>query len=205
MSNNHHDVNLANVASIIICSLFVVNITYAQSTQTNNNYPHPNSNTPNPTTSPLPENPPDLNRPPRAIHRTGTAIGARNSISIKSTDAGIIHRQPTASGGCINCGVIDFINKVSQGGSLNAIANGVVAGTVAREIARYVPSNNYHPIMPGGTQNHDGGYIAQPGNQYNIGVTMKDGSRTIITLPDAANFHQGDKVKLVDGMLVPDR
>ncbi len=205
MSNNHHDVNLANIASIIICSLFVVNMTYAQPTQTNNSYPHPN--TPNPTTSSLPENPPDLNRLPRSIHRTGTAIGARNSISIKSTDAGIIHRQPTASG-CINCGVIDFINKVSQGGGLNAIANGVVTGTVAREIARYAHyphDTNYHPIMPGGAQNHDGGYITQPSNQYNIGVTMKDGSQAIITLPDAANFHQGDKVKLIDGMLVPDR
>ncbi|MBV6446770.1 hypothetical protein [Nitrosomonas sp.] len=156
------------------------------------------------TTQPSSESPPDVNRPPRIIHRTGTAIAPpRNSVSIKSTDAGIIHRQPPASG-CSNCGIIDFVNKIGQGPGLNAIAGGVIAGTVAREVTRQNP-------YPHGTGNpsaipdsHAGG-IAQPHNQYQVGITMSDGSQAIIALPDATQFHQGDRVKWVDGVLMIDR
>ncbi len=158
------------------------------------------------TTQPLAESPPDLNRPPRIIHRTGTAIGApRNSISIKSTDAGIIHRQSSASG-CINCGIIDFVNKIGQGGNLNAIASGVVAGTIAREIIRQTPHPHGadHHGAGGGIHGHYGGNSTHPGDQYQVGITMNDGRQAIIALPDAANFHQGDRVKLVDGVLVLD-
>ncbi|MDE2388745.1 MAG: hypothetical protein KGN35_06630 [Betaproteobacteria bacterium] len=156
------------------------------------------------TTQPPPESPPDVNRPPRIIHRTGTAIAPpRNSISIKSTDAGIIHRQPPVSG-CSNCGVIDFVNKIGQGPGLNAIAGGVIAGTVAREVMRQNP----HPhgtgnpgAIPG---SHAGGTI-QPHHQYQVGITMNDGSQAIVALPDATQFHQGDRVKWVDGVLMIDR
>lgn len=158
------------------------------------------------TTQPLSESPPDLNRPPRIIHRTGTAIGApRNSISIKSTDAGIIYRQPSASG-CINCGIIDFVNRIGQGGNLNAIASGVVVGTIAREIIRQTPHPHGadHHGAGGGIHGHYGENRVHPGDQYQVGITMNDGRQAIIALPDAANFHQGDRVKLVDGVLVLD-
>lgn len=158
------------------------------------------------TTQPLSESPPDLNRPPRIIHRTGTAIGVpRNSISIKSTDAGITHRQPSASG-CINCGIIDFVNRIGQGGNLNAIASGVVAGTIAREIIRQTPHphGSDHHGAGGGIHGHYGENRVHPGDQYQIGITMNDGRQAIIALPDAANLHQGDRVKLIDGVLVLD-
>ncbi|MBS0299561.1 MAG: hypothetical protein JSR32_06465 [Proteobacteria bacterium] len=156
------------------------------------------------TTQPSPESPPDVNRPPRIIHRTGTAIAPpRNSVSIKSTDAGIIHRQPPATG-CSNCGIIDFVNKIGQGPGLNAIVGGVIAGTVAREVMRQNPypqgtngSDTSHGSQAGGT--------AQPHDQYQVGVTMSDGSQAIIALPDATQFHQGDRVRLVDGVLMIDR
>lgn len=158
------------------------------------------------TTQSLSESPPDLNRPPRIIHRTGTAIGApRNSISIKSTDAGIIYRQPSASG-CINCGIIDFVNRIGQGGNLNVIASGVVAGTIAREIIRQTPHLHGadHHGAGGGIHGHYGENRVHPGDQYQVGITMNDGRQAIIALPDAANFHQGDRVKLIDGVLVLD-
>ncbi len=151
------------------------------------------------TTQPAPESPPDVNRPPRIIHRTGTAIAPpRNSVSIKSTDAGIIHRQPPTAG-CSNCGIIDFVNKIGQGPGLNAIAGGVIAGTVAREVMRQ------NPYPPHGTGSSHAGGTAQPHGQYQVGVTMSDGSQTIIALPDATQFHQGDRVRLVDGVLMIDR
>ncbi|UJP00520.1 MAG: hypothetical protein LZF64_01665, partial [Nitrosomonas sp.] len=113
-------------------------------------------------------------------------------------------RQPAASG-CINCGVINSINRIiGQGPGLNAVAGGVVAGTVAREIIHQNPyphDTNY----PGAVNGAHMGNTTQPHDQYQVGITMNDGRQAIIALPDAANFHQGDRIRLVDGVLVPDR
>lgn len=194
--------------SVIIFSAFTALAAFAQSSGAHPNHPQlPQSQ--RQSTQPAPESPPDVNRPPRTVHRIGTAISPpRNSVSIKSTDAGVIHRQPAASG-CINCGVIDFVNKIGQGPGLNAIAGGVVAGTIAREIIRQnpYPQGTNYPGFPGvvdGTHSQYSGNTPQPHDQYQIGITMQDGRQAIIALPNAANFHQGDRVRLVDGVLVPD-
>ncbi|PXW91194.1 hypothetical protein C8R34_101103 [Nitrosomonas sp. Nm84] len=194
------------ILAISIFSILAANSAFAQSSDTAQNYQQPSE----PTTRPLPENPSDLNKQPRKIHRIGTAIPApRNSISIKSTDAGAIRRPPPTSG-CTNCGIIDFVNKLGQGPGLNAIAGGVVAGTVAREVIRQTPHSQgiIHPNTMGsisggygGNMNHPG----QPGNPYQVGITMSDGSQAIIALPDASNLQQGDRIQLIDGVLVLDR
>jgi hypothetical protein len=203
MSDILHVIDLAKLSflSASIFSIFSVNITFAQSPSADHSN-QPPSRSQSLTTQPVPESPPDLSRPPRTIHRVGTAISTpRNSISIKSTDAGIIHRQPPASG-CINCGIVDFVNKMGQGNNLNAIASGIVAGTIAREIIR--PHGTNQPDTTGIPGDH-GGNMANPGNPYQIGITMSDGRQAIISLPDAASFQQGDRVKLIDGVLVLDR
>ena len=201
MSNYIHVIDLAKLA-IAASSMVAASITYAQSPNPDHSN-QPPSRQQNLTTQPAHESPPGLSRPPRTIHRSGTAISTpRNSISIKSTDAGIIHRQPPTSG-CINCGIIDFVNRIGQGNSLNAIASGVVAGTVAREIIH--PHGTSRPDTMGGAHGDHGDNMANPNNPYHIGITMNDGRQAIIALPDAANFHQGDRVKLIDGVLVLDR
>lgn len=195
MSSNNHTAGLRKqiTSTIIILSIITVNSAFAQSSSSIQ----------------APSSPPDLNNSPRTIHRTGTAIGARNSISIKSTDAGIIHRQPPASG-CTNCGVIDSINKLGQGSGLNAIAGGVIAGTIAREVMRHNAPHAHGSAHPNhstalhGVPGDHGHTMTNPAGQYNIGITMNDGSQAVITLPNAANFQQGDRVKLIDGALVPD-
>jgi len=204
MSNSLHVIDLAKLAvvSASIFSLFAVDITFAQSPNADHRN-QPPSNSQNLIPQSAPDSPPDLSRPPRTIHRVGTAISTpRNSISIKSTDAGTIPRQPPTSG-CINCGIVDFVNKIGQGNNLNAIASGIVAGTIAREIIR--PHGTNQPDTAGGMLGDHGSNMANPVNPYHIGVTMSDGRQAIIALPDAANFHQGDRVKLIDGVLVLDR
>ncbi len=204
MQNNFYVIDLVKLAvvSTSILSMFTVDITFAQSPNADHRN-QPPSNSQNLIPQSAPDSPPDLSRPPRTIHRVGTAISTpRNSISIKSTDAGIIPRQPPASG-CINCGIVDFVNKIGQGNNLNAIASGVVAGTIAREIIR--PHGTNHPDTMGGTHGDHSDSMANPSNPYHIGITMNDGKQAIIALPDAANFQQGDRVKLIDGVLVLDR
>ncbi len=204
MQSNLYVIDLAKFAVIStgILSMFTVDITFAQSTNAEHRN-QPPSNSQNLIPQSAPDSPPDLSRPPRTIHRVGTAISTpRNSISIKSTDAGTIPRQPPTSG-CINCGIVDFVNKIGQGNNLNAIASGIVAGTIAREIIR--PHGTNQPDTAGGMLGDHGSNMANPVNPYQIGVTMSDGRQAIIALPDAANFQQGDRVKLIDGALVLDR
>ncbi|MCW5608362.1 MAG: hypothetical protein KIT26_09945 [Nitrosomonas sp.] len=164
-------------------------------------------------TSSLPPRPgikPDSHMPVRTMQRTGTAIiGARNSISIKSTDAGIIHRPaapsvplsplPQSGSSCINCGIIDFIN-IAQGNAINAMANGIVAGTIARKIGEHGahPHTDHTP----GRHAHQG--QGQGQQHYHVGVTMQDGSRQIIMVPDITGLHRGDFIQLKNGVLTPE-
>lgn len=204
MQNNFYVIDLVKLAvvSTSILSMFTVDITFAQSPNADHRN-QPPSNSQNLIPQSAPGSPPDLSRPPRTIHRVGTAISTpRNSISIKSTDAGTIPRQPPTSSGCINCGIVDFVNKIGQGNNLNAISSGIVAGTIAREIIR--PHGTNQPDTTGGMPGDHGSNMANPVNPYHIGVTMSDGRQAIIALPDAANFQQGDRVKLIDGALVLD-
>ena len=156
----------------------------------------------------------------RAMQRTGTAInGARNSISIKSTDAGIIHYPPAVStapypniapglpnapsaAGCINCGIIDFINIVGQGNALNAIASGIVAGTIVKKIGgygAYSHPNHSHDHSRGEHTGHRGQH-----QHYQVGITMHDGSQQVITVPDVSNLQYGDRIQLIDGIIIPE-
>lgn len=207
MSKSRGAVEKLTIVSVIFLNTWTTHITFAQSLDTTDQNNQQAVRPQNPTTQPLSENPSDQSRPPRKIHRIGTAIPApQNSISIKSTDAGRIRRQPPASG-CINCGIIDFVNKIGQGPGLNAIAGGIVAGTVAREVIRQTPhaQNIAHPNTLGGIPGDYGGNMIHPGNPYQIGITMSDGSQAIIALPDASHLQQGDRVKLIDGVIVLDR
>lgn len=161
------------------------------------------------TTQRQPEEISDQPRPPRKIQRIGTALGTPpGSVSIKSTDAGPVHRRPTKSA-CSNCGIIDSINKIN----LNTIAGGVVAGTIAREVIRQAPqAYPYpHPSPYGGYPHHpmDGipshhSPMTHP-SHYQVGVTMSNGSQSIIVLPDVSHLQHGDRVQLINGAIVLDR
>lgn len=155
----------------------------------------------------------DSPKPVRKIHRIGTALETPpGSISLKSTDAGPASRRPSRTT-CSNCGIIDSINKIN----LNAIAGGVVAGTIAREVIRQAPHQTSpypyqspYPIGSGYPPHPMDGINGQHGpmhhpNQYQVGVTMSDGSQSIIVLPDVSHLQHGDRVQLIDGAIVVDR
>ena len=191
-----------SIKQLIIASAIVLGSTFANAlfAQSTNQLP------PQQVTAQPPGIPPDLNsRPPRAVQRIGTAIPPpRNSVSIKSTDAGVIPRQSPMSG-CINCGVVDFVNKIGQVPNMNAIVSGVVAGTIARGVIGQVPHGPHSGDMHHPHDSHPDGYAMQPSQPYQIGVTMDDGRQAVIAIPDGTNFQQGDRVKWVDGVLVLDR
>ena len=114
---------LIRIILIIAAVLFTTQTVMAQSDQLGD---PPKQQTVPQSYIPKPSIKPDQKLPVRTMQRTGTAIaGARNSVSIKSTDAGIIHYPPAipathyphyapnpplvpSASGCINCGIIDF-------------------------------------------------------------------------------------------------
>jgi len=170
--------------------------------------------TPKPGFKPHTAHPAPPEMPARTMQRTGTAInGARNSVSIKSTDAGIVHRpaapsaplsplppmSPMAPMGqfapnCINCGIIDFIN-IAQSNAINAMASGMIAGTIARKMGEH---GSHHGSQPEHHQHR--------GHQqhYQVGVTMQDGSHQVIIVPDITGLQRGNMVQLKDGILIPE-
>ena len=206
MPSRHSAVDLAKLAiSItIILHILIANIIFAEELDSH----HPQSSkSEDQATQSLLDSQTDSQRAPKIIHRIGTSTGkAKNNVSIKSTDAGLIHRQPRVSG-CINCDVIDFVNKIGQGRSLNTIANGIVAGAVAGEVIRQIPYPyvpNY-PTVLGTISSGQTGNIVYPASQHYIDVTTSDDERTIITLPDASpHIQRGDRFKLIEGPLAVD-
>ncbi len=136
----------------------------------------------------------------RAIDRTGTAFSGRNSVSIKSTDAGQIPRYQQNSG-CINCGTVDFINVIGQGG-IDLITGGIISGVIRNKVFQHGHGQHYpvNPQLYGNT--HPNHHPNQEQPHYTVGVTMDDGTQTVITHPSPPNFHRGDRIELIDGEFV---
>lgn len=145
---------------------------------------------------------PEPNMTGRAIDRTGTAFSGKSSVSIKSTDAGRIPRYQQNSG-CINCGTVDFINVIGQSGNIDLITGGIISGVIRNKVIRHGHDQHY-PIDPRMSGNmHQGHQTSDDATHYKIGVTMDDGTQSIITHQHAPNFHRGDRIKLIDGEFVP--
>ena len=151
---------------------------------------------------------PEPNMTGRAIDRTGTAFSGRNSVSIKSTDAGRIPRYQQNSG-CINCGTVDFINVIGQGGNIDLITGGIISGVIRNKVIRHgqdqdQDQDQHYPIDPRMSGHmHQGHQPSDEATHYKIGVTMDDGTQSVITHQHAPNFHRGDRIKLIDGEFVP--
>ncbi|MDR4521525.1 MAG: hypothetical protein R3E36_13205 [Nitrosomonas sp.] len=148
--------------------------------------------------------------PVRTMQRTGTAIvGARNSVSIKAPmPVSFIAPQrhpplsplPQSGSNCINCGIIDFIN-IAQGNAINAMASGIIAGTIARKtVNMHIRKPDHTP----GRHAYQGQGQGQHQQHYHVGVTLQDGSRQVIMVPDVTGLHRGDFIQLKDGVLTPE-
>ncbi|MDH5551843.1 MAG: hypothetical protein OEX82_00765 [Nitrosomonas sp.] len=189
-SQNVARLTITKIVFFIISVAFVIGVenAFSQSTQ---------SIAPNPAQQPEP------GMTGRAIDRTGTAFSGRNSVSIKSTDAGRVPRYQQSSG-CINCGTVDFINVIGQGG-IDLITGGVISGVIRNKVFQH--GQGQHPHYPTNPQLNGNIHPGHPSNQeqthYKIGVTMDDGTQSVITHQHAPNFHRGDRIELIDGEIVP--
>lgn len=143
--------------------------------------------------------------PTRTVNRVGSTFSGRNSVSIKSTDAGIIPRYQQPSD-CMDCGIVDFVSPGhGYGYAADIISGGIMSGVIASKVFRR-EAHKYHPTdadMGRGTypDHHFNGGRANHMMNYDIGITMDDGTQTIIKQQTTPHFHSGDRVKLIDGVL----
>ena len=174
--------------------------------------------------SALTDNPPNQLAPPQpkqrsavtystrsVLQKDATDSSAQNSVRIRSVEAGRIirpHGQPS----CVNCGVISYVypsgHPRSGGGYGNAMAGipgGVVAipfgedgeGRFIANIGGILGNASSYPSQIG--QGHAGGKVMY----YDIGVMLENGTQTVVRQETRPHFNVGERVKLIDGVLLP--
>lgn len=193
-----------NIMTGLIPGISVKNV-FAQSTYIGNKPVGQNGPTRQKLTiTPKPK--PAFNMPTRTVNRVGSTFSGRNSISIKSSDAGITPRYQQPSQ-CMDCGVIDFVNVIEPGYAAGVISGGIISGVIGSKIFRR-DAHKYH------STDTDMGKNSFPGHHFNggpanhmmnddNGITMDGDTQAIIKQQTAPHFHRGDRVKLFDGVLRP--
>lgn len=141
------------------------------------------------------------------LQKDPTDTSAQNSVRIRSVEAGRIVR-PYGQPACVNCGVINYVypsgyarNGGGYGNPMAGIPGGVVAIPLGDEgEGRFIaPIGSIlgHPNQIG--QGQTGGSVMY----YDIGVMLENGTQTIVRQETRPHFNIGERVKLIDGVLLP--
>lgn len=178
----------------------------------------------NPSRSSLADNPPNQLAPSQpkqrsavtystrsVLQKDATDTSAQNSVRIRSIEAGRIvrpHGQPS----CVNCGVISYVypsghprSGSGYGNAMAGIPGGVVAipfgedgeGRFIANIGGILGNASSYSGQIG--QGHVGGKVMY----YDIGVMLENGTQTVVRQETMPNFNVGERVKLIDGVLLP--
>ncbi len=145
------------------------------------------------------------------LQKDPTDTSAYNSVRIRSIEAGRIIR-PYGQPACVNCGVINYVypsgHARSGGGYGNAMA-GIPGGVVAIPLGEDGEGRFIAPIggILGSTspypnqisQGQAGGSVMY----YDIGVMLENGTQTVVRQETKPHFNIGERVKLIDGVLLP--
>jgi len=108
---------------------------------------------------------------------------------------------------CGNCGVITAIRTVEQAGEgsgLGAIAGGVVGGLLGHQVGGGTGKDiaTIAGAVGGGYAGHQIEKKAKTTKNYEISISMDDGSHRTMVQETTPAFAIGDKVKIVDGALI---
>jgi len=108
---------------------------------------------------------------------------------------------------CGNCGTIVAINaieKKGEGSGLGAIAGGVLGGVLGHQVGGGTGKDiaTIAGAAGGAYAGHQIEKNAKKSKQYDVAVRMEDGSTRNLSLQTEPAYRVGDKVKVVDGVLV---
>lgn len=145
------------------------------------------------------------------LQKDATDTSAQNSVRIRSIEAGRIirpHGQPS----CMNCGVISYVypsGHPRSGGGYGNTMTGMSGGVVAIPFGedgegRFI--TNIGGIL-GNASSYSGqigqGHVGGKVMYYDIGVMLENGTQTVVRQQTMPNFNVGERVKLIDGVLLP--
>lgn len=107
---------------------------------------------------------------------------------------------------CHNCGTVESIREVVQQGKgtgLGAVAGGILGGVLGHQVGN--GRGNDAATVIGAVGGAVAGNAVEKSQRktvhYEITVRMDDGGYQTITAKQASPWHEGDHVKVVDGML----
>jgi outer membrane lipoprotein SlyB len=115
--------------------------------------------------------------------------------------------EPVKPAVCADCGRIEAINVVEQKGEgtgLGAVAGGVVGGVLGNQVGRGSGRKiaTVAGVAGGAYAGHQIEKHAKATKRYDVTVRMDDGVLRSVSYDAEPSFRVGDKVKIINGMLV---
>jgi len=127
------------------------------------------------------------------------------SIAMLSALLSPAFAQPAAAESvCRSCGVVEsirFVQKKGEGSGLGAVAGGVLGGVLGHQLGSG-RGNTVATIAGAGAGAYAGHQVernVKKKSYYAVTLRMDDGEHRTITQGSRPPFHDGDRVKIVDG------
>lgn len=115
---------------------------------------------------------------------------------------------PPPASVCHECGTITGIREIDRPGQasgVGAVAGGVLGGVLGRQIggSNHRTAGTVLGAVGGGLAGHQIEKSAKSGKIWEIGVRFDDGNSRVFTQDTHPSWHNGARVRLVNGVLAP--
>ena len=117
----------------------------------------------------------------------------------------VVAKAPPAV--CRECGVVESIESFTEKGQASgggAVAGGLLGGVIGHQVGKGRGKDlaTVAGVVGGAIAGHEIEKNVKKVTRYRIGLRMDGGNRQQMTLDAANGVNVGDKVKIVDGMLM---
>ncbi len=146
-----------------------------------------------------------------AVPKAHTAAAPRPAPVARAAPAPISAPIPApvrvaAAASCAECGVIESIHEVDSkgaGSGLGAVGGGVLGGLLGNQVGagRGKDVMTVVGAVGGAVAGNEVEKRVKATKSYNITVRMSDGSSRVISESTLPGWHDGDKVRIVNGVI----
>jgi len=115
--------------------------------------------------------------------------------------------EPAKPAVCVNCGrveAIDVVEQKGEGTGLGAVAGGVIGGVLGNQVGRGSGRKiaTVAGVAGGAYAGHEIEKYAKAARRYDVTVRLDNGALRSVPYDTEPGFRIGDKVKIVNGLLV---
>ncbi len=147
---------------------------------------------------------------PKPVHESATAARDDAPVRIAQNDPSPRYepapRTEAARPSCYDCGVIESVREIEKkgdGSGVGAVAGGVAGGVLGHQTGagRGKDVMTVLGAIGGAVAGHQIEKRVKKVKSYEIAVRFDDGSRQLVTQESAPAWRQGDRVRLVNGVI----